>query len=171
MKTYLLKHWNANFIFGIMMIIAAIILTALFCILYPDRENYILIIGLSGYFAAFGAVICIASKLVRYITEENGQLVMYSLRKKKKGYLNTHEDIYYEILTLTEGMYCVNKFVVLSNVPFESYKRRSKKKAYFGLGLGTVCRLAEADGRQIVLPYEHSRVSSLLSSEKCHIVG
>lgn len=166
MKVYLSKYWNKSCIFSAFIIFVAIILTLLFCIAYPDEEMYLLLICLLVYVSIYCYLLHISLKLLRYTIEENRQVTMYSFKKRKMSSLNLDADVYYEVLPLIEGMYSVKEFIILSNFPFEPYKNRSSKRKL--LGLAKVCKEIDADGKQIIMPYENEYVSDFLNGSICY---
>lgn len=137
----------------------------MFCIWSHDKEDYILIIGSLFFIFLFVHMTKRASKLVRYIVEENKQLVMYSFKKKKLSTLNLNSDIYYEVLTLIEGTYSKQDFIVLSNLQFESFQ---KKDAF---GLAQICKEVDANGKQIIMPYKNPYIFNLLNVATCHEIN
>ena len=85
MRIYLSNYWKKNLIVGIVIVFIIVIITVIFCAWNYDEEDYILIVGSIFFVLLFCYLISLSLKLIRYVTEENKQLVMYSFRKKKKG--------------------------------------------------------------------------------------
>ena len=90
---------------------------------------------------------------------------MYSFGKKKKSYLNLNSDIYYEVLMLFEGTFSRQDFVILSNLPFKSYQKKGV------LGLAKICKEIDANGKQIIMPYNNQYIFNLLDTSTCHKIN
>ena len=71
-------------------------------------------------------------------------------------------DIYYEILPLVEGTNSKQDFIVLSNLTFKSFQ----KKGVFGLA--KICKLIDANGEQVIMPFNNQYISNLLNVDKCY---
>lgn len=161
MRIYLSNYWKKNLIVGIVIVFIIVIITVIFCAWNYDEEDYILIVGSIFFVLLFCYLISLSLKLIRYVTEENKQLVMYSFRKQKKGSLSLDSDIYYEVLSLIEGAYSRKDFVVLSNMPFESFQKRGV------FGLAKICKEIDTNGEQIIAPYNNPYVMNLLDASVC----
>ena len=103
-------------------------------------------------------------KLVRYVVEENNQLVMYSFGGKKLSLLNLESDIYYEILPLIEGKYSTQDYIILSNSQFVSYR----KKGF--IGLAKICKSIDENGNQIIISYRE-QVARILDISTWHKIN
>lgn len=165
MRIYLSDYWEKNLIVGIAFVFIIVISTIIFCVWSHDEEDYILIVGSLAFVLLFCYLISLSLKLIRYVTEENKQLVMYSFRKQKKGSLSLDSDIYYEVLPLMEGTYSRKDFVVLSNKPFASFQKRGV------FGLAKICKEIDTTGEQIIAPYNDPYVLNLLDASVCHKIS
>lgn len=167
MKICLSKYWKNNFICGIFMmfiLFIVCILTIIFC--DPTKEDYILTgIMLSPIIGGYVWVEIIALQFIRYIKKENKQLVMYSFFGKKMALLDFKIDVYYEILPLIEGVYSTQKFIVLSNIPFESYKNHRVTR------LGIICKLIDKNGTQIIMLYNNQTIHNFLDISEWYSVN
>lgn len=94
---------------------------------------------------------------------------MYSFKKEKMSYVNLDADVYYETLPLIEGMYSVKKFIILSNLPFESYQKTSQKGRL--IGLAKVCKSVDANKRQVIMPYTNQYIHNLLDISMGHEIN
>lgn len=164
MRIYLSDYWKKNLIVGIIFVFIIVVSTGIFCVWNYDEEDYFLIVGSLFFVLLFCYLISKSLTLVRYVTEEDKQLVMYSFRKQKKGSLNLDSKIYYEVLPLMEGSYSRKDFVVLSNKPFASFQKRGV------FGLAKICKEIDANGGQIIAPYNNPYVMNLLDDSACQLI-
>ena len=84
MRIYLSNYWKKNLILGIAFVFIIVVSTGIFCVWNYDEEDYILIVGSLFFVLLFCYLISKSLTLVRFVTEEGKQLVMYSFRKQKK---------------------------------------------------------------------------------------
>lgn len=162
MRIYLSNYWIKSCIFSISVAFIIIVSTVIFCVWSHDEEDYILIIGSLFFVFLLGYLINISLKLVRYVIVENRQLVMYSFRKKKISSLNLDADIYYEILSLNEGTYSGQDFIIFSNLPFESFQKRG------AFGLAKICKTIDTNENQVIMPFREQYISNLFNFSLCH---
>lgn len=155
MRIYLSSYWKKNCIFSTVIVSIIIITTIIFCIWSHDAEDYILIAGSLFFVFLFCYLIFVSMKLVRYVVKDKQQFVMCSFRGKKISSLNLEIDIYYEVLPLTEGTYSKQDFIVLSNMPFVSYRSNNF------MGLAKICKSIDKNGNQIIMPYENQYTMNL----------
>ncbi len=156
MKIYLSNYWKQTCIFCVLTVFVLFVATVIFCFWHHSEEDYILIVSSSLMIIIFAYLMSVSLRLFRYVKEENMQLVMYSFRKIKLSSLQLDADIYYEVLSLIEGTYSRQDFVVLSNIPFESF--HNKKIS----GLAETCKLVDFNGNQVIMPYNCQYVRELL---------
>lgn len=164
MRIYLSNYWKRNCMFSVVIILIAVIATIIFCIWGHDDEDYILIAGFLFFVFLFFYLTIISMKLVRYVVEENNQLVMYSFGGKKLSLLNLESDIYYEILPLIEGKYSTQDYIILSNSQFVSYR----KKGF--IGLAKICKSIDENGNQIIISYRE-QVARILDISTWHKIN
>lgn len=128
--------------------------TAVFCIWSYDKEDYILIIGAVFFILLFVCLQLNALKLLDYVEVSNNQFIMFSVSGKRKCTINSDTLIYYQIVSLIEGTFSRTDFIVLSDQSFPCYQN--------GNGLAKVCKEVNANGNQIIMPY--NKVSKPLLS-------
>lgn len=122
MKIYLSEYWIKNCLFTLFLTFAVVTGTVWFCFLYQVKEYYLFIVGVTLYIIIVLFLIRTSLLFVRYVVKEGDQMVMYSFRKKRIASLNSDLNIYYEVISLTEGMYSKKEFIILSNMPFKSFQ-------------------------------------------------
>ena len=155
MKRYLSSYWLKNIYF--MLSVCGLILIGLirFCHVYPGKENIILILLCLGYFATTAFLMNIAGKLARYTKKEGNQLIQFSFWGKRLCSLPLTADMFYEKLQLREGMYSTQSFLIVSTIPFRSYRRQGHTK------LGQICKILDQTSNQIFYPIVSKPVRSL----------
>lgn len=140
------------------MIAFIIVCTVSFCVLLPDKENYILVILSSTFVVLQCFLLSLMLKLVRYVVMEDNFLVMYSFAGKKQAFVDGNSKTYFKIFHLIEGSFSTRDFVVISN----SYIDLPKEVK----GLAELCKLVDKNKGQIILPYDNPYME-ILKSEKC----
>lgn len=162
MRIYLSNYWKKNCIFSAVIFLIIIIATVMFCVYSHDAEDYILIAGSMFFVFLLCYMIFISMKLVRYVVKDKQHLIMYSFVGKKISSLNLETEIYYEVLPLTEGTFSKQDFIVLSNIPFVSYRSN-----HF-IGLAKVCKFIDKNGNQIIMPYKNQYIMNLFDISAWH---
>lgn len=162
MKIYLSSYWKKSCIFSIIIVSIFIVATIFFCIWSHDEEDYILIVASLFFVFLFCYLILISIKLVRYVVKDKQQFIMYSFWNKKLSSLHLETDIFYEVLTLTEGTYSKQDFIVLSNMPFVSYQSNNFT------GLAKICKSIDKNGNQIIMPYKNQYTINLFDVSAWH---
>lgn len=145
MKIYLSEYWRKNSIFILCLALIIVILTGAFCLWNRGAENYILIGCALGLILILAFVQMSTFILLDYVEMSDNEYIMFSVGGKRKCTVKTDEHVYFQILSLVEGSYSRQDFIVLSNEKFTFYKD--------GSGLAKVYKKALADGNQIVMPY------------------
>lgn len=152
MRLYLSNYWKKNIITSLVIIFIIVIATTAFCIWSCDKEDYILVMCSLFFIILYCCMIFKTMKLIRYVEEENQRLVMYSFDGKKMSSINLEEDIYYEILPLTEGSFSQPDYIILSNIPFTSYRASGFTK------LVPTCKTLDANGSQIIISSKYQDI-------------
>lgn len=155
MKIYLSNYWKANFIFSTVIVVIITIATTAFCIWSHDAEDYIMVICASFFVFLFCYLISISIKLVRYVVKDSQQLIMRSFRGEDIASLSLEKDVYYEVLSLIEGTHSKKDFIVLSNMPFKSYRSSHLT------GLAEICKAIDKNGNQIIMSYKNKFAANL----------
>lgn len=165
MRIYLSNYWKKSCIFSTIIASIIIISTIIFCIWSHDEEDYILIVGSLFFVFLFCYLIFMSTKLVRYVVTDNQQFIMCSFRGKRISSLNLETDIYYEVLPLIEGTYSKQDFIVLSNIPFASYRSNNF------IGLAKICKSIDKNGNQIIMPYRNLDITNLSEISTWHKIN
>lgn len=142
MKIYLSSYWRKNSIFMVALTVIDVVVIAAFCIYY---EDYISIIVALLYIILFSCLQVSTLKLLDYVEVKNNQFVMRSVSGRRRCTINSNSLIYYQIVLLIEGTFSKTDFIVLSNQAFPRYQK--------GKGLAKVCKEVNAQGNQIIMPY------------------
>ena len=145
MKIYLSNYWRKSSIFTICLSAIIAVATVVFCIWSYDEEDYILIIGAAFFILLFACLQLSTLKLLDYVEVSNNQFVMYSVKGKRKCAIDSDSPIYYQIVSLVEGAFSKTDFIVLSAQEFSPFQN--------GSGLVKVCKEVNANGNQIIMPY------------------
>lgn len=148
MKNFLSQYWKRSCIFSVFITLIIIVTTIVFLIGSYSGEDYVLIICSLIFILVFALLIRISLIMVRYTRIKDDKLAMYSYRNKIICEISLEQDVYYEIMLLTESTYTSLQCAVLSNERFDSYKE------YGELKLATVCKSVDGNGRQIIMPYD-----------------
>ena len=154
MKIYLSNYWRKSSIFMICLSAIIAAATAVFCIWSYDEEDYILIIGAAFFILLFACLQLSTLKLLGYVEVSDNQFVMFSVSGRRKCTIDSDTPIYYQIVSLVEGTFSRADFIVLSAQEFSPYQN--------GNGLAKVCKEVNANGNQIIMPY--NKVSKPLLS-------
>lgn len=75
----------------------------------------------------------------------DNQFVMFSVSGRRKCTIDSNTPIYYQIISLVEGTFSRADFIVLSAQKFSPYQN--------GNSLVKVCKEVNANGNQIIMPY------------------
>lgn len=148
MRKYLSKYWVRSCAFCILVVLIIVNAAILFCFRSYSGEDYILIIGLLFFALIFSYLLRISLIMVRYTKKIGNRLIMYSHRSSVICQLFLEQNVYYEIMTLTESTSTTLCCVILSNERFDSYQKHGEPK------LATVCKSIDKNGRQIIIPYD-----------------
>lgn len=165
MKIYLSEYWIKNCLFTLFLTFAVVTGTVWFCFLYQVKEYYLFIVCVTLYIIIALFLIRTSLLFVRYVVKEGDQMVMYSFRKKRIASLNSDLNIYYEVISLTEGMYSKKEFIILSNMPFKSFQTSG------ALGLANICKAIDATGDQIIMPYDNKHVRKFMDSIRQKLIA
>lgn len=162
MRIYLSSYWKKNCVFSIIIVVIIIISTIFFCIWSHEAEDYILIACSLFFVVLFCYLLFISMKLVRYVVKDKQQFIMCSFGGKMISSLNLDTDIYYEVLPLTEGTYSKQEFIILSNIPFVSYRSNDYRN------LAKICKSIDKNGDQIIMPYGNHDTMNLFDVSTWH---
>lgn len=80
---------------------------------------------------------------------------MRSFRGEDIASLSLEKDVYYEVLSLIEGTHSKKDFIVLSNMPFKSYRSSHLT------GLAEICKAIDKNGNQIIMSYKNKFAANL----------
>lgn len=154
MKTYLSKYWIINSLLLLGMVLLVIVAAAIFCVLYPSEENYIIILGVLFYVLLYAYLLSISIKLIRYVVEEENGLVMYSFFGKKLASVDLNSKIYLKKCSVLEGILSKREFLLLSNAPINIFCQPLK-------GLAQLCKVVDLSADVVILPYPNKYVGRL----------
>lgn len=153
MTINLANNWKIGGKITIIFLILCYIMFGLFFI--KDTDNFtdlitVILITLTPILVLLFFLLPVVNKLSKKITFSKNEIVMFS-SKKKSSSVDLTKTVYYEILKLRVDK-CISKnFIVISNMPFESYSKIS--------GLGKLCNLIDKDNTKVVAPYNNETVS------------
>ena len=147
MKVYLSKSWVMNTISFLVIVLSSVCMTIFVWV--SDDFSRLYILKFSVLVMTFGLyyLFLVGIKLCRYVIKNDNEIIMYSFGKKRLCTVNIHKDIYYEVLSLRETSSRSKDFIIISNEPFTSYKGNCYP------GLGKVCNMIDANGKQVIIPY------------------
>lgn len=153
MTINLANNWKIGSKITIIFLILCYIIVGLFFI--KDTDNFTdlitgILITLTPILVLLFFLLPEVNKLSKKITFSKNEIVMFS-SKKKSSSVDLTKTVYYETLKLRVDK-CISKnFIVISNMPFESYSKIS--------GLGKLCNLINKDNTKVVAPYNNETVS------------
>lgn len=153
MTINLANNWKIGSKITIIFLILCYIIVGLFFI--KDTDNFTdlitgILITLTPILVLLFFLLPVVNKLSKKITFSKNEIVMFS-SKKKSSSVDLTKTVYYETLKLRVDK-CISKnFIVISNMPFESYSKIS--------GLGKLCNLIDKDKTKVVAPYNNETVS------------
>lgn len=153
MTINLANNWKIGGKITIIFLILCYIMLGLFFI--KDTDNFtdlitVILITLTPILVLLFFLLPVVNKLSKKITFSKNEIVMFS-SKKKSSSGDLTKTVYYETLKLRVDK-CISKnFIVISNMPFESYSKIS--------GLGKLCNLIDKDNTKVVAPYNNETVS------------
>lgn len=153
MKIYLSKYWRQNSLFILCLMILLIVALVFFCFWSNDREDYIMVLCTSWFVLILGCILICSQKFLTYAIVEKHEIHSYSLFSKKLCTITTTSPIYYAVFSSPQGMLSTNRFIVLSNEPFEYQATYGVAKVRFIQHYNMA--------KQIVLPYNEQTIPIL----------
>ncbi len=165
MKIYLSKYWWLNSFIMIFLIVFIVIGAVIFCAWSRDREDYIVILCAASWVLVAIGILFLTKRLLAYTIVGENQIKEFSVFSKELCTVKTSDAVYYEILPLIVGVFCTEKFIVLSDAPFASYHYRG----FFRLL--ELCKYIDKNGSQIILPYNNGQIINQFGSSKLHRIG
>ena len=157
-RVWLSRYCNRSAAFVAGLILACVLFSAVELLLHGMRYTVLVCTVLYSVFLLY--YLRKTLLLVRYTVKENDRLVMYGLRKQKRGSLDLNGGLYYEILPLWVSRTTAQEFIILSDRVFPSLKSSRQFTLY------QICKTVDAAGTQVLLPYSHPCVEELLSNAK-----
>lgn len=153
MTINLANNWKIGSKITIIFLILCYIIVGLFFI--KDTDNFtdlitVILITLTPILVLLIFLLPVVNKLSKKITFSKNEIVMFS-SKKKSSSVDLTKTVYYETLKLRVDKCIFRNFIVISNMPFESYSKIS--------GLGKLCNLIDKDKTKVVAPYNNETVS------------
>ena len=147
MKVYLSKGWLIDTTFLLVSTLLWVCMTIFVWVSDDFSRLYILKFSVLVMTFDFCHMFLEGIKPCRYVIKNDNEIIMYSFGKKRLCTVNIHKDIYYEVLSLRETSSRSKDFIIISNEPFTSYKGNCYP------GLGKVCNMIDANGKQVIIPY------------------
>lgn len=163
MKKYLSSYWKRSCLFCVFIIVATIVTTAIFCSWSSDKEDYILILCVSLFILVLAYLMKTILIVIRYTETIDDIILMHIFGKHEAVQISLSSTVYYEVITLIESASTLLRCVVLSNEPFEPYKKVSVLK------LMPVCKSIDKNNKQIIMPYDEYSAFLIGQSNFCKI--
>lgn len=146
MTIYLTNHWRMNKILNFILIFIYIVLGLFFCCNFESIK--VLFMDIICVSFPLVVIIYIQRTTVRTLMKKveftKGKITLIS-SKNKNVTIELNKVVYYEILQLRVGVYKSERFIVISNAPFESLNKYK--------GLAELCKQLDKSNIQAIVPY------------------
>ena len=146
MTIYLTNHWRMNKILNFIFIFIYIVFGLFFCCNFESIK--VLFMDIICVSFPLVVIIYIQRTTVRTLMKKveftKGKITLIS-SKNKNVTIELNKVVYYEILQLRVGMYKSERFIVISNTPFESLNKYK--------GLAELCKQLDKSNIQAIVPY------------------
>lgn len=144
-KVYLSRYWLKSIWF--IWLCAAVVVVIILAV-SPEFDIGIGALISSLYILALLGWTTAVMRLLRYTVIENNRITAYSFFGKELCTINLYSPVYFDVISIAEGLYTMKQFGVISTRMFQPYRYIPQNR------LVNLCKSVDATGEQIILPKE-----------------